>query len=103
MVDDPDAPAKVWLHWIVWNIPLGMIEMLQGTPVVGADVGMNDFGKRSYSGPCPPSGKHRYYFRLSALNTTLSLRPDAARHEVEEAMEGHILASAELMGTYTRN
>jgi len=99
IVDDPDAPAKTWLHWLVYDInPLSKIEQ----SAVPGKQGMNDFGKKDYGGPCPPSGRHRYFFRLYALDTKLEIQEGASRKEVEKAMEGNVLEKAELMGLYER-
>ena len=99
IMDDPDAPAGVWVHWVVWNItPTNKIEK-DSTPGVE---GTNDFRKTSYGGPCPPSGTHRYFFKLYALDTELGIKPGASKKELEKAMQGHILANAELVGKYGR-
>lgn len=100
VVDDPDAPSKTWLHWLVYDIaPLSRIN--EGD--VPGKQGMNDFGKKDYGGPCPPSGRHRYFFRLHALDSELNLRDGASRQDVEKAMQGHVLEKAELMGLYERS
>jgi len=99
IVDDPDAPGGTFDHWVVWNI-MPTDEIASDT-VPGAQ-GKNGFGDLGYGGPCPPSGTHRYYFRLFALDTTLDVEEGAPRFEVEQAMKGHVIARAELMGTYTR-
>jgi Raf kinase inhibitor-like YbhB/YbcL family protein len=99
LVDDPDAPMGTWDHWIVWNIlPTSKIEEDTAPGVEG----MNDFGKRSYGGPCPPSGTHRYFFKIYALDTKLSLAPNSRKRDVENAMKRHILAEGELIGLYSR-
>ncbi|MFH1848663.1 MAG: YbhB/YbcL family Raf kinase inhibitor-like protein [archaeon] len=100
MVDDPDAPAGTWGHWIVWDIPASTSAIGEGT-APGTE-GLNDFKKTSYGGPCPPSGTHRYFFRLYALDIGLGLPPAAKKNEVEAAMQGHIIAQAELVGLYHR-
>ena len=108
IVDDPDAPAGTWVHWVIWNIPAATHVLPENMPKSGllnsgAMQGRNDFGKTGYSGPCPPPGKtHRYFFRLYALDTKLTLQPGATRQEVDAAMKGHILAKTEHMGTYRR-
>jgi hypothetical protein len=100
IVDDPDAPGKTWLHWLVYDIaPVSTIE--EGD--VPGKQGMNDFGKKNYGGPCPPSGRHRYFFRLHALDSELNLQEGASRKDVEREMQGHVLEKAELMGLYQRN
>lgn len=100
IVDDPDAPGGTFLHWLLYNIdPTDCI--LEGS-APGTE-GANDFGKTAYGGPCPPSGTHRYFFRLYALDAALDLSGGAEREQVEESMEGHVLAEAQLMGTYGRS
>lgn len=105
IVDDPDSPGKTWVHWVYFNIEPTRTEIPEGvTPSsgIGTD-GNNDFRKRGYGGPCPPAGKpHRYFFKLYALDSVLSLKSGAARADLERAMSGHILAQGELMGTYGR-
>ena len=102
IVDDPDAPAGTWVHWVVWNIPVSALKIAAGSVPAGAVQGKNSGGKESYSGPAPPSGKHRYFFKLYALDQMLSLHAGASKRELEHAMEGHVLAQATLVGTYTR-
>ena len=100
IVDDPDAPMGTWDHWIVWNIPpTGKIEE---NTVPGTE-GMNTARKHSYGGPCPPYGTHRYFFKIYALDTKLTLNPDSKKKDVEKAMESHILAKGELVGLYRRS
>lgn len=101
IVDDPDAPSKVWTHWVVYNIPANVHESQEGQAPKGAIEGINDFGSLGYGGPCPPSGTHRYYFKLYALNQPLELGPGATKQEVEKAMQTHILKETQLMGTYS--
>ena len=105
--DDPDAPAKTWVHWVLFNLPAdidGLEEGLNNEKTLGdlAIQGANDSGKIGYSGPCPPSGTHRYYFKIYALDTKLDLQPGATKPELLEAMKGHILAEGQLMGKYAR-
>jgi len=108
IMDDPDAPAGTWVHWVLWNIPanahlLPENERKSGRLDSGAMQGRNDFGKTGYNGPCPPPGHtHRYYFRLYALDVKLTLPPGASRQELDAAMKGHILGQAEQMGTFRR-
>lgn len=102
IVDDPDAPAGTWVHWVVWNIPVQTREIPENALPLGSIQGMNGWKRNSYGGPCPPSGTHRYYFRLYALDTELHLAPSTSKADLEGAMRGHILAKAELMGTYRR-
>ena len=114
IVDDPDAPAGTWVHWVVYNLP----PESRGLPVgasaanpaasaassqlpAGAQQGKSSFNRQDYGGPCPPSGSHRYFFKLYALDTTISgegLDANALR----KAMDGHVLAQGELMGTYQK-
>jgi Raf kinase inhibitor-like YbhB/YbcL family protein len=100
IVDDPDAPGGVWLHWLVYDIPVTTARI--GENSIPGFQGTNDFHKKNYGGPCPPSGTHRYFFRLFALGTALNLREGTGRKDVEKAMEGHVLEKTELMGTYKR-
>lgn len=110
IVDDPDAPdpakpQRVYVHWVVYNIAPDSREFAanassDGLPA-GAVVGNNDWGKAQWGGPCPPIGRHRYFFKLYALDTTLSIG-SPTKKDLEAAMEGHILAKAELMGTYQK-
>jgi len=95
IVDDPDATGG-WVHWIVFNIPV--TSKIEENSVPGEE-GMNDFKQTSYSGPCPPSGSHRYYFRVYSLDVNLSLS-FATKADLEMAMKGHILAKGELMGRF---
>lgn len=103
IVDDPDAPVGIWVHWVVWNIPPLTREITENSLPAGAAQGLNDWKRNRYGGPCPPSGTHRYYFRLYALDTTLDLAPTTAKAALERAMQGHIIARGELMGTYRRD
>ena len=101
VVDDPDAPGGTFDHWIVWNIPNGTTTIAEGQSPQGI-AGRNGFGKNGYGGPCPPSGEHRYFFKLYALDTTLNLQPSSRKADLEKAMKGHILAEAQMMGRYRR-
>lgn len=102
IVDDPDAPAGTWVHWVVWNIPAATGEIRENSVPAGASQGKNDWGRNSYGGPCPPSGTHRYFFKLYALDATLNLGADTTKKGLERAMEGHVIARAELIGVYKR-
>ena len=102
IVDDPDAPMGIWVHWIVWNIGPGTKEIPENSVPQGALQGRNDFGKQGYGGPCPPSGTHRYFFKLYALDSSLTEKPGATKAQIEEAMRGHVRAQAELIGLYKR-
>lgn len=108
IADDPDAPVGTWVHWVLFDIPAGTTELGEDLPksqhvLKSAKQGMNDFRRLGYGGPCPPPGKpHRYFFKLYALGRTLDLKPGTTKKEVEQAMTGHVLAQAQLMGTYQR-
>ena len=102
IVDDPDAPMGTWVHWLVWNIGADTKEIPENSVPRGALQGMNDFRKQGYGGPCPPSGTHRYFFKLYALDTILALKAGATKAGIEEAMKGHVLARAEWIGLYRR-
>lgn len=106
--DDPDAPVGTWVHWVVWAIPAtaaGLSEAIPPDPVLddGTKQGTTDFGRIGYGGPCPPPGKpHRYFFKLYALDEISELEPGATKKQLSQAMEGHILAQTELVGTFAR-
>jgi len=102
IVDDPDAPAGTWVHWVMWNINLSTKDIKENSVPQGAEQGVNDFRKRYYGGPCPPSGTHRYFFKLYALDSTLTLGTNTGKDALEKAMKGHILAQCELIGLYKR-
>ena len=108
IMDDPDAPRGTWVHWVLYDLPGDTRELSenilkQEQLAGGARQGRNDFGKTGYGGPCPPPGKpHRYLFKLYALDAKLNLKAGATKADVELAMQGHILAQAELMGRYGR-
>ncbi len=106
IVDDPDAPAGTWVHWVVFNqgaLTPGLPEGIQPEDTrIGGIQGTTSFGKTGYGGPCPPSGTHRYFFRLYALDTDLPLKSNARAGDVRSAMQGHVLAEATLMGRYSR-
>lgn len=99
IVDDPDAPGKTFVHWLVYNMPLSVHIDEDSVP---ATQGYNDFGRQSYGGPCPPSGEHRYFFKLYALDTKLDLAEGVNKAKLESAMEGHVLEKADLIGLYSR-
>jgi Raf kinase inhibitor-like YbhB/YbcL family protein len=108
-MDDPDAPAGTWVHWVLYNIKPDWRGLPEDLPVTGKNIDPNAvfFGKNSsgnirYDGPCPPSGAHRYYFRLYALDDFVGLLPGATKDEVLKQMQGHILAQGELMGTFSK-
>lgn len=103
IMDDPDAPIRTWDHWLIYNIPAATTEIEKdGKMPNGALQGKNSWGKNKYGGPCPPKGNHRYYFRLYALDTMLTLPEGATKQEIFAAISGHILATAELMGLYEK-
>jgi len=108
IVDDPDASAGTWVHWVVYNLPVSARQLPEHVPpgddvAGGGKQGINDFPMNGYGGPCPPSGKpHRYFFRLYALDTILDLRVPVHRKDVDAAMRGHVVAQAELTGTFGR-
>lgn len=103
IMDDPDAPVGTWDHWILFNIPAGVRELpAAAAPPAGSVEGNNSWRHTGYGGPCPPGGKHHYFFKLYALDTILNLAAGANKDDVLAAMAGHILAQTELMGTYTR-
>jgi len=108
IMDDPDAPAGTWVHWVLYDLPGTTTRLPKGVPphdtvLDGATQGLNDFRKVGYGGPCPPPGKpHRYFFKLYALDAPLKLAARARKADVLRAMEGHVLGQAELMGTYRR-
>jgi Raf kinase inhibitor-like YbhB/YbcL family protein len=101
IVDDPDAPRGLFTHWIIWNIDPKTTRVAENSAPAAGVQGTNDFGKRNYGGPCPPSGTHRYFFKIFALDTKLELKPNARRAELDAAMRGHVLAQGELMGRYS--
>lgn len=107
IVDDPDAPKKTWVHWVVFNIPSSVTNLPEGVANGSFKTGVNDFyymkdGSWQYGGPCPPSGQHRYYFTLYALDTMLTLPKDPTKKDLVAAMKGHILGQATLIGLYER-
>lgn len=102
IMDDTDAPGGIWVHWVLYNIPTRMRNLPENLTVSGISVGKNSWGDMQYGGPCPPSGTHRYFFKLYALDNNLSLSPGATRDQVLKAMEGHTLARGELVGTFSK-
>ena len=101
IADDPDAPGGLFTHWLIWNIPPQTSSITEGSAPKGVH-GTNDFGKSGYGPPCPPSGTHRYYFRVFALDRELALPAGAKRGQLDGAMKGHVVAQGELMGRYSR-
>jgi len=105
--EDPDAPMGTFTHWILYDIPADVHELPENLPKDkvlpnGAKQGIADFKKIGYGGPCPPSGTHRYYFKLYSLDTLLNLEPGLKKEDILKAMNGHILAQGQIMGKYTR-
>ena len=108
--DDPDAPAGTWVHWVLYNLPGTVSHLPENVPKTetlpdlgGALQGRTDFRRPGYGGPCPPPGPaHRYFFKLYALDAPLKLQVGATKRDVEAAMQGHVLGTAQLMGTYAR-
>lgn len=106
--DDPDAPMGTWVHWVIFDIPAETKELEENIPrdetlPNGAVQGMSDFGRIGYGGPCPPSGTHRYFFKIYALDVKLDLASGVRKRELLDAMEGHILGEGQLIGKYKRN
>ena len=99
ILEDPDAPRGIFDHWLVWNIPPN--EPISENYIAGIS-GRNSFGNTGYGGPCPPSGSHRYYFKAYALDTSLDLPEGSDKKELQDAMQGHIIASGELMAHYKK-
>lgn len=102
-LDDPDAPNGTWTHWVVWNIPPETRLIPSGAGQNFAQQGHNSWAKPGYGGPCPPTGAHRYFFKLYALETLLDLTPTSTKAELEQAMQGKIIDEAQLMGTYKKS
>ena len=109
IMDDPDAPGRTWVHWVLFNIPADRRSLEEGLPVTGISgdpkaiyVGKNSWGDSGYGGPCPPGGTHRYFFKFYALDTSISLLPGATKEQLLKEMDGHILAQIELMGTFSK-
>ena len=106
--DDPDAPAGTWVHWVLFGLPGDVRRLPEGVSAAAAGIGgsrqgTNDFKRLGYGGPCPPKGApHRYFFKLYALDAPVDLEPGATKEALLEAMEGHVLAEAQLMGKYAR-
>jgi Raf kinase inhibitor-like YbhB/YbcL family protein len=108
IADDPDAPLGTWVHWVVYNIPPALTQLEERIPVAetlpdGAIQGTTSFRQVGYGGPCPPAGKpHHYFFKLYALDSQATLKPGATKDDLLKAMEGHVLATGQLMGTYQK-
>lgn len=102
IMDDPDAPMGTWVHWTVWNIDPKTSLIAENSVPSKSTEGITSFKSVGYGGPCPPSGTHRYFFKLYALDTTISLQSSADKKKLEDAMRNHILAEAQLIGLYSR-
>ena len=102
IMDDPDAPSGTWAHWVLWNIAPGQKGIGEGEVFSGSTEGVTSFGRPGYGGPCPHLGTHRYFFKLSALDTKLLLPKESTKEDLEEAMATHVIKQTELMGTYAR-
>jgi len=102
IVDDPDAPAGTWTHWTVWNINPSIDQIQENSVPEGAIQGVTSFGKPGYGGPCPPSGSHRYFFKIYALDTKLDLDSSANVENLKKAIKNHILDKAVLIGVYQK-
>ena len=102
IMDDPDAPKGLWVHWLLWNISTETHTVGEGKAPKEAVLGTTSFGAAQYGGPCPPDGEHRYFFKLYALDTELELPKETTKEGLEEAMTGHVLDKSELIGYYSR-
>jgi len=107
IADDPDAPMGTWVHWVMYNIPPTVTSLPESVPARekldnGALQGLTDFKRIGYGGPCPPSGQHRYFFKVYALDAVLKAEPGLTKEQLLRKMEGHVLAEGQLMGTYSR-
>ena len=102
IVDDPDAPVGLFTHWLVWNVDPKTTEIAENSVPKGGLQATNDFPGQRYDGPQPPSGTHRYYFKIFALDQMLDLKPGAKRRDVDAAVEGHVIGQGELMGRYSK-
>ena len=102
VVDDPDAPSGTWLHWTVWNIKPSTGKIKEDSVPAGAVEGITDFGEPGYGGPCPPSGEHRYRFKVFALSRKLNLEQGAEKEELERAMEDYVIEKDTLVGVYSK-
>jgi Raf kinase inhibitor-like YbhB/YbcL family protein len=102
IVDDPDAPMKTWVHWILYNIPVSTIKIDAENLSSEIKQGMTDFKRTGWGGPCPPSGTHRYFFKLYAIDKILDINQGASKSEIEKEIEGHIIEKSEIIGIYKR-
>ncbi len=102
IVDDPDATSGDWVHWLIWNIGVDITNINEDSSPAGAKVGLTDFGKNEWGGPCPSKGEHRYEFKLYALNTMLGIPENSTKADLLNAIQGHVIAEAKLTGLYSR-
>ena len=102
IVDDPDAPSGDWVHWLMWNIPSDTTKIESSILPQNVVQGLNDSRENKYDGPCPPSGTHRYFFKLYALDIILNINNNSSKNALEKAMENHILDKNELMGLFSK-
>lgn len=102
IMDDPDAPEGNWVHWLMWNVSPETDKIMPNSVPTNSKLGITSFEREGYRGPCPPSGLHRYFFKLYALNQTLELNSGAKVTDLEQMMNGHIISSTELVGIYTK-
>jgi len=107
VMEDPDAPAGIWVHWVLYNIPVVSRGLTEGVPADeelpdGSRSGINSWRRSGYGGPCPPGGTHRYFFRLYAIDAQLDLAPGATKEGLLTAIQGHVVGQTEIMGTYGR-
>lgn len=102
IVDDPDAPRATFVHWLLWNIPPSVSSIVENSVPPSAVQGTTDFGNQKYGGPCPPSGTHRYFFKLYALDVKLDLPLSSRKQDLQAAMQNHIIENTELIGLYQR-
>src|SRR5208283_878615 len=107
IADDPDAPGGMWVHWVVYNIPVSAASLYENFPKTaelkdGTKQGRTDFGRNAYGGPCPPSGTHRYFFKVYALDRMLDLKAGSGKADLERAMQGHVLSEGAILGLYKR-
>lgn len=102
IVDDPDAPMGTWTHWTIWNIKPDVRGIIENSIPESAVTGMNSSGRNGYQGPCPPSGTHRYFFKLYALDKDIDLKPSASKADLEKAISDHIIGYGELVGVYKK-
>jgi len=107
IMDDPDAPGGTWVHWVLYNLPPAATALREGVKAgelpKGTLEGLNDWKRTGYGGPCPPIGRHRYFHKLYALDTALPAMESPTKTELEQAMKGHLLEKAELIGTYQKS